>query len=276
MKARSPVTATRQPGSLRRVTKRAKGKEYQRWQWRTHRRTDTGWATVDVEIGDSLTNIRARTLVALGELKAPLLVERWARLMFPWNGVPAWTGRPAAARRNQRVAWWLELPRAADGPIKIRFRDLGAGYDFRRGRSYIAKVESYATFVWQALNDDPIVELARLLWQEQQTQKEIETKNQTLIDLRRQRRAGDLNQRDFEADERATYISLDKWEEAASGTILSYDELLKLVTDSMPRPQREAYRSQILVAVDRILNDPKHQSRWHSDQWEGNQFTWNV
>ena len=86
---------TRQPGSLRLVTKKAKGKEYRRWQWRTHKQGDLGWKTVDVELGEHLAGMRTRVLVALGELKAPLLVERWARWYFrSWEMLPAWTGRP--------------------------------------------------------------------------------------------------------------------------------------------------------------------------------------
>ena len=104
MATRSATAATRQPGSLQLITRRAKGHEYTAWRWRTYRRGDLGWERVDVQLGSELTCLRTRLYVALGRLSAPLLVERAARWSLSgWSSLPAWTGQSADARGHQRV-----------------------------------------------------------------------------------------------------------------------------------------------------------------------------
>lgn len=269
----------RQPGSLQRITRRAKGKEYPYWRWRTYRRGDLGWERVDLALGDDLTGLRTRTYVALGRLSAPLLVERWARWRYKtWTDIPAWTGRPDAARGHQRTAWWLELPRQSSDSVRLRFRNLTShgegGYDFRRVRTSIQKAEEIATSIWRRLNDDPVLNLARLLWLEREGQQRIDEIAERQIELRRQRRRGDLNQRDFEADERHTYLLLDGWEEMVSAVQRRHDELLEEIIQAMARPEREEIRREVLTLVDRHLNDSRQQQHWRADHWDGNTLTW--
>lgn len=277
MAAKQTASARRPPGSLRLVSKTAKGNTYRRWQWRTHRRTDTGWQTVDLEIGAELTGMRARVLVALGDLKAPLLVERWARWHFrAWPDLPSWTGRPAAARELQRSAWWIELPRQSDDPVRLRFRSLDGAADYRRGRPAIRQAEEVASSIWQSLNDDPVIELARLQWQEREAQRVVDEIEQEQIELRRMRRRGEINQRDYEADERSTYLRSEWFQEVIGRSAERYDLLLSEVVAAMPRPTRDNYRSRVLALVDRWLNDPKQQQRWRADQWDGNTLNWRT
>lgn len=277
-----PAT-TRQPGSLQRITRRAKGREYTAWRWRTYRRGDLGWERVDLQLGDELTGLRTRTLVALGRLSAPLLVERWARWAFRrWSDLPAWTGQPAEARGHQRAAWWLELPRAGDhtGQIRMRFRSLARrdqpGYDFRRSRSEIREAEETATAIWRRLTDDPVLQLAKLLWLEEEGRQHVEAIAQEQLELRRQRRRGELSQRDYEADERDTYLRLNGWEEMVATVQCRHDELLDEIVKSAVRTEREEIRRQVLALVDRHLHDSRQQARWRSDCWDGSTLRWSI
>lgn len=273
--ARSPATRHRQPGSLRRVTKTARGKKYTRWQWRTHRRADTGWATVDVELGEKLTGLRTRTLIALGELSAPLLVERWARWYFhKWSCLPAFTGRPDGTK--QRAAWWLELPRQLDQSVRLRFRSLSGGIDFRRARSSIASAEQVATNLWRDFNRDPIVELGRLQWFDSEAQIQIDKIAAEQLELRRLRRAGDLSQRDFEADERSSYVRLEGWESMQSAVRARWDELLKEMVAALPRTRREELQGRIVTMADRMQSDSKQLQRWRNDHWDDNTLHWSA
>jgi hypothetical protein len=275
--ATKPAPRRRPPGSLRLTTKTAKGKTYTRWQWRTHRPTDTGWATVDVELGQDLRNQRVRVLVALGELSAPLLIERWVRWRFRhWDPLPAWCGRPDAAKDRQRAAWWIELPRAdqKNHPVRVRFRSLDGSLDFRRARRNIVETEQIAADLWSCLVDDPILELARLQWLEREAQQQIDAIAQEQIDLRRLRRIGELSQRDYEADERSAYLRLDGWESMASAVRCGWDELLAELVAAMPRPRREADRTRIVALAARHLSDPRRLRQWHADHWDENTLRW--
>lgn len=267
--------ARRPPGSLRLVSKTAKGKTYQRWQWRTHRRTDTGWATTDLELGEDVAGLRTRVLVALGDLKAPLLLERFVRWKFRgWSDLPAWSGRPAEAKRLQRAAWWVEIPRDGAGSVRLRFRNLSGRHDYRLARQSIRKQEEMVSTIWKQLTDDPIRELARLQWQERECQQEAEKIELELVELKRSRRRGDLSQRDYEADERSAYIRLDGFQNVVARSAESYDELLEMVVAAMPRPSKERYRTRVLALVDRLLSDPKQRVRWHAAQWADGVLTW--
>lgn len=276
--ARSVPSRARTPGSLRLVTKKARGHEYQRWQWRTRRREGDRHLTFDLELGENLTGLRTRTYVALGELSAPLLLERWARWYFrKWSDLPAYTGRPEAARSQQRTAWWLEIPRKEYDRVRLRFRALVHGtYDFRRDRTTIMKAESVADSIWRRLADDPILNLARLQWFEQEGQTRIDSLNQDLVDLRRQRRHGELSQRDYEADERQTYLSLEGWEGMVSTVRVRWDELLAEIIAALPRNRQEPDRSRIVARADRLLNDPKQRNAWHAKHWDDHTLHWSC
>lgn len=261
----------RPPGSLRLVRKTAKGKTYRRWQWRTHRRTDTGWRTEDVELGE-LEGMRTRTLIALGDLKAPLLVERYIRWRTnQWDVLPAWTGKPDGTK--QRAAWWLELPRKPDGAVKLRFRSIDGSNDFRRLGKWKSDLEIEAANLYKRLTDDPLIELARLLWQEQEAQQQADKRQEDLSNLKRQRRRGEITQRDYEADERMLLLNLDGWENAISCSVSMHDDLLEEVIASISRPTRAQQQTRILALVDRHLNDPKQRQRWHADQWNDQTMT---
>lgn len=268
--ARKSATSTRRPaGSLQRITRKAKGREYPAWRWRTYRRGDLGWERVDLQLGDDLAGLRVRTLVALGRLSAPLLVERWARWAFRrWSELPAWTGQPAGARGHQRAAWWLEVPRQGDraGSVRLRFRSLAGpgepGYDFRRSRSDIRDAEATATGIWRQLTDDPVLDLARLLWLEQEGRQRIDAIAEEQLELRRR---GALSQRDFEADERSSYLRLEGWEEMVATVQRRHDELLEQIVQAAVRTERDEIRREVLALVDSHLHDSRQQARWRAD-----------
>lgn len=277
--ATKTASRKRAPGSLRLATKAAKGKTYSRWQWRTNRRTDTGWTTQDVELGEDLGGARVRVLIALGEIPAPLLIERWARWRFrSWDPLPPWCGRPDAAKATQRAAWWIELPKPGqdDQPVRLRFRSLDGGLDFRRARQTIIRAEEVATGLWRAITADPIEQLARLQWFEQEAQEQIDSISQEQIDLRRARRKGELSQRDYEADERSTYIRLEGWEEMISAVRNRWDELLAELVAAMPRTRRDADRTRIVALAARYLADNRYRQRWHAAHWDDHTLSWSV
>ena len=89
------------------VDKKAGAKTYSSWQWRTHHQHDLGHKKVDLELGDTLWNMRTRLYVALGELKAKTLVERYARWDFRrFSELKAYTGDRGAGD----AAWWISFP----------------------------------------------------------------------------------------------------------------------------------------------------------------------
>lgn len=269
------TTRRRQPGSLQLVTRLARGREYPLWRWRSWREGDLGLERVDLPLGAELAGLRTRTYVALGRLSAPLLVERWARWHFRnWGVLPSWTGLPSGSK--QRALWWLEIPRTRDGDVRVRFRSLDGSIDFRRRgvRTAISKAEATATGIWRDLTDDPCVELARWLWLEQQGQERVDGVAKEQLELRRLRRQGDLNQRDYEADERDTYRRLDGWEQLVSTAQRRHDELLEQVVKAAARPERDDIRRQVLAQVDRHLQDGKRRTQWHADHWDGNTLRW--
>ena len=272
--AKASTPKERQSGSLRRVTKTAKGKEYPRWQWRTHRETETGWKTVYVELGDELTGLRTRTLIALGELSAPVLVERWTRWYFrSWSNVlPAFTGRPDGAKQD--AAWWCVIPKRSDESVRIRFRSMERGIDFRRDRASIKKAEAIATDVWRRLSDDPIIELGRQQWVEGQAQIQLDKISEWQVKLRKQKRSGELSQRDFEADERTSYMKLETWETVRSTVRTRWDEQLKAIVDALPRPRREELKARIVLMADRMQSDSRQLSQWRDDCWIDNTLHW--
>lgn len=267
----------RQPGSLQLVTRHARGHEYPLWRWRSWRQGDLGLERVDLPLGAELAGLRTRTYVALGRLSAPLLVERWARWHFKrWDDLPSWTGLPSGSK--QRALWWLEIPRTRDGDVRLRFRSLDGSVDFRRRsiRTAIRKAESTATGIYRDLTTDPCVELARLLWLEQQGQERVDGIAQEQLDLRRLRRQGELNQRDYEADERDTYRRLDGWENLTSTVQRRHDELLEQVVQAAARPERDEIRRQVLNRVDRHLQDSRQKALWHADHWDGRTLSWSL
>ena len=103
---------TRESGSLRLVNKKAGAKTYTSWQWRTHHQHDLGHKKVDLELGNTLWGMRTRLYVALGELKAKTLVERYARWHFcKVSELKAYTGD----RGDGRAAWWMSFPELLGG-----------------------------------------------------------------------------------------------------------------------------------------------------------------
>jgi hypothetical protein len=117
--------------------------------------------------------------------------------------------------------------------------------------------------------------LARLQWFEQEAQERIDSIGQDQIELRRARRKGEISQRDYEADERITYIRLDGWEEMASAVRIRWDELLAELVAVMPRPSRDAGRTRIVALADRYLSDNRHRQQWHAAHWEDT-LRWSV
>ena len=268
----------RQSGSLQRITKRSKGKEYKVWRWRTYRRGDLGWERVDAELGADLTGLRTRLYVAIGRLSAPLLMERWVRWHFrSWESLPAWTGQPAEAKDHQRAAWWLELPRQSNSAVKVRFRGLSPDApDFRSVRSAVANAEQSATQIWQCLTNDPVLALARLLWFEQEGRRVIDEITAKQLELRRMKRQGELSKRDYEAYERHTYLRLDEWESMASQVQQRHDQLLAELIAAAVRSERKQIKREVLVRVDRHLNDQRQRQRWAEEHWIDGTLHWST
>lgn len=266
--------ATRESGYLRRIDKKAKDKSYISWQWRTHQHHDLGHKKVDLELGPTLWNIRTRLYVALGELKAKTLVERFVSLYFRQvEDLKAYTGD----RGQDAAAWWISFPQPGCDMVKLRFRSGTSTWDFRRQfwRNYIHTLESEATDLWNHLDRDPILELARLQWQEGQAQEQVDQiNNEKLPALRKAKRDGTLDKRDFEADERDCYRRLDDWEGLVSDSAASWDKKLQAMVDALPRTRRQQLKPRIVAMADRYFNDPKQKNVWANDQWEDHTMTW--
>ena len=272
--------AKRPSGQLQHVTKRARGNEYPVFRWRSYRRGDTGWERVDVELGKFVNTMRTRVLIGLGELSAPLLMERWARWRFSYiEELPAWTGQPKAAKGQQQAAWWLELPRQPGDAVKLRFRSLeGNDYDFRwkHHRQAVADAEKTGQSIWQSLSDDPILKLANLQWLIAEMGQQIERCDQGLQKAKQQRRQGDLDQRDFEADQRHWLTSQDRWEGHRSDVERAWDRLLEEMVAAMPRGRRDDDRRRILAMAERHLADGRQQQRWRADHWDDETLSWSI
>ena len=145
------------------VDKKAGAKTYSSWQWRSHHQHDLGHKKVDLELGDTLWNMRTRLYVALGELKAKTLVERFCRWhLCNISELKAYTGD----RGQGAAAWWVSFPQPGYDKVKLRFRSGSSLHDFRckSWRDWIHKIEFNATELWRHLGRDPVVELARLQW----------------------------------------------------------------------------------------------------------------
>lgn len=272
---------TKRPaGSLQCVTKRARGHEYRRWRWRTYRKGDLGWERIDTELGDVINTMRTRVLIGLGELSAPLLMERWARWRFShYQDLPAWSGESKPMKGQQRAAWWLELPRTPGDPVKLRFRSLkDGGFDFRWKfhRERVAEAEETGTTLWKSLSDDPILRLAELQWLIKQADEQVDRSGEALVDLRSERRRGEINQRDFEADERSWLMNEDEWHQIRAKFERAWDEHLEAMVAAMPRTRREDDRRRILALAERHYSDSKQHQRWRADHWDGNTLQWSL
>ncbi len=163
--------------------------------------------------------------------------------------------------------------------MKLRLRSGTSTWDFRRQfwRNYIQSTESEATDLWNHLALDPILELARLQWQEGQAQEQVDTINiEKLPALRKAKRDGTLDKRDFEADERDCYRRLDDWENVSSASAASWDEKLQAMVDALPRTRRQQLKPRIVAMADRYFNDPRQKNAWANKQWEDHTMTWHC
>ena len=124
---------------------------------------------------------------------------------------------------------------------------------------------------------DPIVELARLQWQEQQANDVVaEYLDDKLPALRKAKRNGDISKRDFEADERNWMVNVEGFEGIASASASAWDEHLAEMVAALPRPRRTELKPRIIAMADRHFNDAATQNRWHADQWSDHTFSWRV
>jgi len=204
------------------------------------------------------------------------LVERYVR----WNlklmhELKAYTGDPG----HGAAAWWVSFPQPGCDRVKLRLRSGTSTWDFRRQfwRNYIQSTESEATDLWNHLALDPILELARLQWQEGQAQEQVDTINiEKLPALRKAKRDGTLDKRDFEADERDCYRRLDDWENVSSASAASWDEKLQAMVDALPRTRRQQLKPRIVAMADRYFNDPRQKNAWANKQWEDHTMTWHC
>ncbi|CAI8420069.1 MAG: Uncharacterised protein [Synechococcus sp. MIT S9220] len=204
-----------------------------------------------------------------------MLVERWVGWNFSkWKDLPAFTGRPDGVK--QGAAWWVELPKQPDQPVRLRFRSLEGNTDFRRARKSIDRAEKVATSLWKAFSRDPIVELGQLQWFDSEAQQRIDNIATEQLELRRQRRTGDLNQRDFEADERDSFMRLEGWESMQATVRARWDELLEEMVAALPRPRRDELRGRIVMLADRLQSDSKQLQRWRDDHWDGTTLRWSA
>ena len=130
--------------------------------------------------------------------------------------------------------------------------------------------------MWRCLTADPIVELGRLQWFESEAQREVDKIAEQQLELRRLRRAGDLSQRDFEADERDTYRRLEGWESMQAAVRTRWDELLAEMVAALPRPRREELRPRIVMLADRMQSDSRQLQQWNADHWDGTTLRWST
>lgn len=267
---------TRESGYLRVTTKTVKDKKYKSWQWCTHHHHDLGHKRVDLELGSTIWNMRTRTYVALGELKSKTLVERYARLQFrSIKALKAYTGDHG----QDGAAWWISFPaqNQDSGKVKLRFRSGTSWLDFRCKwwRDWFREIESDATDLWNHLDRDPIVELARLQWQEQQANAVVaRQEGEHLPALRKLKRDGDISKRDFEADERRFLVAVDNVQNIPNVSARAWDEHLAKVVSALPRTRREELKPRIIAMAERHYNDAATQNRWHADQWSDNTLEW--
>ena len=268
--------ATRESGLLRKVEKTTRARKYTSWQWRTKHQGDLGWKEVDLELGPTLWNMRTRLYVALGELKAKTLVERYVRWhLRRMHELKAYTGDPG----HGAAAWWVSFPQPGCDRVKLRLRSGTSWLDFRQQcwRDWFHHIESEATDLWNHLALDPIIELARLQWQEGQAQEQVDQiNNEKLPALRKAKRDGTLDKRDFEADERDCYRRLDGWENVSSSSAASWDEKLQAMVDALPRARRQQLKPRIVAMADRYFNDPRQKNAWVNEQWEDHTMTWHC
>ena len=267
---------TRESGTLRYVEKTAGSKKYPSWQWRTHHQHDLGHKKVDLELGNTLWGMRTRLYVALGELKAKTLVERYARWHFcKVSELKPYTGD----RGDGRAAWWMSFPEPGCDRGKLRFRSGTSWLDFRckSWRDWIHQIETDATELWRHLDRDPIVELARLQWQEQQANDVVaRQEGEHLPAIRKAKRDGEISKRDLDADERRFLVAVEAFQNIASASASAWDEHLAEMVAALPRPRRQALKPRIIAMADRHFNDAATQNRWHADQWSDHCFSWRV
>ena len=88
------------------------------------------------------------------------------------------------------------------------------------------------------------------------------------------RRQGELNKRDFEADERDLYRVLETWEEMV-GTVRSrWDNQLAAIEKAMPRGRKEEVRKRVVALAERLSGDAKQLREWESSHWDGTTLRW--
>lgn len=266
---------------LIRRSKSAKGRTYTTWLWRSKRRHPDDWRQVqnfDIELGDSLSGLRTRTLVALGELSAADLVTDSVRYWFHSNGwikhghIGPFTG---IKDMKKPLAWWVSFPArsGAGGKVKIVMRSRrgsGPGYDMRHMRTVIRRRSELAHATWQRLTDDPIVRLAQLRWFESEAERETAEIQDDLIELRRALKRGDLSQRDYDADERDAQRRLQNWEDLLSTVRTRWDEQEQAIRDALPRTTRDQQMSQVIAKAEKLQSDPKQLNAWRSEHWQEN------
>ena len=135
--------------------------------------------------------------------------------------------------------------------------------------------EIAASNLWRRLKDDPILELGRLQWQEQQANDVVaRQESENLPALRKLKRDGDISKRDFEADERSYMMIIEDFQNVASASASKWDEHLAEMVSALPRTRRTELKPRIIAMADRHYNDAATQNRWHADQWSDNTLTW--
>ena len=106
------------------------------------------------------------------------------------------------------------------------------------------------------LDRDPIVELARLQWQEQQANDVVaRQEGEHLPALRKAKRDGEISKRDFEADERRFLVAVEAFQNIASASASKWDEHLVKMVAALPRTRRQELKPRIIAMADRHFND---------------------
>ena len=281
------AASSRQAGYLRLKKKKAKGKTYKVWWWQRWRpatpadRTNAEWVKASpVELGPTVSNLRTRVLIALGELpSAAVITERYARsLVDHWEELPAWTGygRKTAngAKLKQESAWWLELPKPTDKDGAVRFRvkkvDRDSWHDYRTKavRDWIRYVEENSSVVYRNLTVDPIERLARLQWFLDQLQRLQIDAEGYLAKARKQRREGELTKAYFEEYERDVMASIDRRQESMTRLESSWTEWLEEMVAALPRTRREELRPRIVTTAEKMLTNQRRLTGWSNEHWD--------
>ena len=113
-------------------------------------------------------------------------------------------------------------------------------------------------------------------WLADECRRQAERAGELIVKLRDQRRQGEIDQADFESEERRLLTSEDSWQGHRTDLEAAYDERLKAAVASLPRTRRDELSPRIHLRVERALQSPQQRAAWTAEHWSDGQMTWTV